>query len=87
MTYSCVMLLFLYTAGPLALARSLLTVDVEPFFVLNSDIICNFPFKEMVEFHKSHRKEGTIVVRMLFCYCVFSLYLALSSGIVLGDKS
>lgn len=46
----------------MALARSLLTVDEEPFFVLNSDIICNFPFKEMVQFHKAHGKEGTIVV-------------------------
>ncbi|XP_062522908.1 mannose-1-phosphate guanyltransferase beta-A-like [Corticium candelabrum] len=50
------------TAGPLALARKLLTTDSEPFFVLNSDIICNFPFKEMLQFHKSHGKEGTIVV-------------------------
>lgn len=50
------------TAGPLALARTLLTTDSEPFFVLNSDIICNFPFKEMVTFHKSHGKEGTLVV-------------------------
>lgn len=49
------------TAGPLALARKLLTVDDEPFFVLNSDIICDFPFKEMVKFHKQHGKEGTLV--------------------------
>lgn len=49
------------TAGPLALARSILEGD-EPFFVLNSDIICEFPFKEMVLFHQHHGKEGTIVV-------------------------
>lgn len=50
------------TAGPLALAREILTRDDEPFFVLNSDITCEFPFKEMVKFHKNHGKEGTIVV-------------------------
>ncbi|XP_025107194.1 mannose-1-phosphate guanyltransferase beta-A-like [Pomacea canaliculata] len=50
------------TAGPLALARDILTQDKEPFFVLNSDIICDFPFKDMVKFHKHHGKEGTIVV-------------------------
>merc|ERR1711997_1108928 len=50
------------TAGPLALAREVLGKDDAPFFVLNSDVICDFPFKEMVEFHKSHGREGTIVV-------------------------
>jgi len=50
------------TAGPLALSREILAKDDEPFFVLNSDVICDFPFKEMVEFHKQHGKEGTIVV-------------------------
>lgn len=50
------------TAGPLALARELLTEDEDPFFVLNSDIICDFPFKDMLAFHKNHGKEGTIVV-------------------------
>lgn len=33
-----------------------------PFFVLNSDIICDFPFQKMIDFHKSHQGEGTIVV-------------------------
>ncbi|XP_041350347.1 mannose-1-phosphate guanyltransferase beta-like [Gigantopelta aegis] len=50
------------TAGPLALAKELLTQDDDPFFVLNSDIICDFPFKDMLLFHKHHGKEGTIVV-------------------------
>eukprot|EP00123_Amoebidium_parasiticum_P008992 comp19138_c0_seq1/m.21792 comp19138_c0_seq1/g.21792 ORF comp19138_c0_seq1/g.21792 comp19138_c0_seq1/m.21792 type:complete len:335 (-) comp19138_c0_seq1:202-1206(-) len=49
------------TAGPLALARELLD-GTEPFFVLNSDIICKFPFEKMVAFHKAHGKEGTIAV-------------------------
>jgi mannose-1-phosphate guanylyltransferase len=50
------------TAGPLALASHILGADDEPFFVLNSDVICEFPFKEAVEFHKAHGGEGTILV-------------------------
>ncbi|TPX73011.1 hypothetical protein SpCBS45565_g00331 [Spizellomyces sp. 'palustris'] len=50
------------TAGPLALARDVLAKDSEPFFVLNSDVICDFPFHEMAAFHKAHGGEGTILV-------------------------
>lgn len=50
------------TAGPLKLAEKILGKDDSPFFVLNSDIICDFPFKELAEFHKRHSDEGTIVV-------------------------
>ena len=44
------------TAGPLALARELLSASPEPFFVLNSDVICDFPFKELAKFHRNHGK-------------------------------
>lgn len=54
------------TGGPLALARDKLLGDNnnndEPFFVLNSDVICDYPFAQMLEFHKNHGKEGTLVV-------------------------
>jgi len=50
------------TAGPLALAKSILMTSSEPFFVLNSDVICDFPFRELDKFHRNHGKEGTIVV-------------------------
>lgn len=50
------------TAGPLALAKQILTTSTEPFFVLNSDIICDFPFKQLERFHRDHGREGTIVV-------------------------
>lgn len=50
------------TAGPLALARDILMSSDEPFFVLNSDIICDFPFRELESFHRNHGQEGTIVV-------------------------
>lgn len=53
------------TAGPLALAKEKLLSnggDKTPFFLLNSDVICDYPFEQMLNFHKSHGKEGTIVV-------------------------
>ncbi|CAG8493400.1 1574_t:CDS:2 [Ambispora leptoticha] len=50
------------TAGPLALAREILGKDHLPFFVLNSDIICEYPFELLRDFHAAHGKEGTIVV-------------------------
>ncbi|KAG0322276.1 mannose-1-phosphate guanyltransferase [Linnemannia gamsii] len=50
------------TAGPLALARDILGKDDSPFFVLNSDVICDFPFHELKAFHEAHGNEGTIVV-------------------------
>ena len=50
------------TAGPLALARDILGKDDEPFFVLNSDVICEFPFQDLINFHNAHGGEGTILV-------------------------
>lgn len=44
------------------MAKKHLTEDDEPFFVLNSDIICEFPFKSLYEFHRNHGRQGTIVV-------------------------
>jgi len=56
------------TAGPLALAAASLSTDrdgnpsSDPFFVLNSDVICPFPFQKFLEFHRNHGQEGTILV-------------------------
>lgn len=50
------------TAGPLALARELLD-DGDPFFVFNSDVICEYRLQEFLDFHKNHGGEGTILVR------------------------
>ncbi|KAJ3025048.1 UNVERIFIED_CONTAM: mannose-1-phosphate guanyltransferase [Siphonaria sp. JEL0065] len=49
------------TAGPLALARDILMKDDDVFFVLNSDVICEFPFEGLLAFHKSHGCEGTLM--------------------------
>ncbi|KAJ1890042.1 mannose-1-phosphate guanyltransferase [Kickxella alabastrina] len=49
------------TAGPLALARDILGKDDSPFFVLNADVTCEYPFEKMRDFHLSHGGEGTIL--------------------------
>ena len=50
------------TAGPLKLAEKILGKDENPFFVLNSDVICEYPFSQLAAFHAIHGNEGTIVV-------------------------
>lgn len=51
------------TAGPLALARDkLVDGSGEPFFVLNSDVISEYPFAELIKFHKIHGGDATIMV-------------------------
>lgn len=51
------------TAGPLALAREILDDGSgTPFFVLNSDVTCDYPLRELMEYHKSKGAEATILV-------------------------
>jgi mannose-1-phosphate guanylyltransferase len=51
------------TAGPLALARKTLDDGSgDPFFVLNSDVISEYPLKDMLDFHRAHNAEATIMV-------------------------
>lgn len=51
------------TAGPLALARDKLLDDSgDPFFVLNSDVIHEYPLHQMIDFHKSHGGQASIMV-------------------------
>jgi hypothetical protein len=51
------------TAGPLALARDLLDDGSgKPFFVLNSDVVCPYPMKDMLDFHIARGAEATILV-------------------------
>ena len=52
------------TAGPLKLAQKH-CVENNPsgmVFVFNSDVICDYPLQRLIEFHKSHGKEGTLMV-------------------------
>jgi mannose-1-phosphate guanylyltransferase len=48
------------TAGPLALARAHLETASD-IFVLNSDVICEFPLQDMLDFHRRHDHEGMVV--------------------------
>lgn len=52
------------TAGPIRLAKDIILKDNtdDLLFVFNSDVICHYPLDKMVDFHKSHGKQGTIMV-------------------------
>lgn len=51
------------TAGSLALAKDKLDDDSGvPFFVLNSDVMSEFPLRELIWFHKSRGGEASIMV-------------------------
>lgn len=52
------------TAGPIRLAKDLILNDNPSglLFVFNSDVICHYPLDKLIEFHKSHGGEGTIMV-------------------------
>ncbi|CCW63722.1 unnamed protein product [Phytomonas sp. EM1] len=50
------------TAGPLSLMRDILMQDDNPFFVLNSDVVCEYPLEDFIKFHRGHGKEGSIMV-------------------------
>ena len=70
------------TAGPIRLAETILrnnAVDNEPFFVFNSDVICEFPLTEMLAYHKAHGREGTI--------CVTRVEDPSKFGVVVSDES
>ncbi|CAI5482828.1 unnamed protein product [Closterium sp. Yama58-4] len=55
------------TAGPLALAKNILLKSTassppQPFFMLNSDVICDYPFKGLLDLHISRGAEATLMV-------------------------
>lgn len=48
------------TAGCLGLAKDILR-DEECFFMLNSDVICNYPLDDLRKFHLDNKAEATIL--------------------------
>ena len=51
------------TAGPLALAKDILDDGSgEPFFVMNSDVICAYPLADMMAHHMRKNAEATLLV-------------------------
>ena len=49
------------TAGPLSLIANKLH-ESEYFFVLNSDVICTYPLKQMAKFHETTHAEATVLL-------------------------
>jgi mannose-1-phosphate guanylyltransferase len=68
------------TAGPIHLARSHLLADSEPFFMFNSDVICDFPLTAMLAFHRAHGGEGTILVTQVSDPSKYGVVVADGSG-------
>ena len=68
------------TAGPIRLAENILREgrDDEPFFVFNSDVICDFPLSAMLKYHKAHGGSGTI--------CVTKVADPSTYGVVVSDN-
>eukprot|EP01083_Nonionella_stella_P157858 512953_1 len=51
------------TAGPIKLNEDLLNInDPDPFFMLNADVIADYQFDKLLQFHCKHKAEGTIYV-------------------------
>ncbi|KAK9098810.1 hypothetical protein Syun_025855 [Stephania yunnanensis] len=40
-------------------------MDGGPFFVLNSNVICEYPLESLIDFHKSHNREAFIIIEVL----------------------
>ena len=70
------------TAGPIRLAEKIIREGGanEPFFVFNSDVICDFPLLQMLEFHRSHGGEGTICVTQVEDPSKYGVVVSSSSG-------
>jgi mannose-1-phosphate guanylyltransferase len=69
------------TAGPLALARELLD-DGDPFFVFNSDVICEYRLAEFLDFHQRHGAEGTILVTRVDEPSKYGVVVASDDGMI-----
>lgn len=48
------------TAGPIKLAERFLN-DGDPFFVLNSDVACSYPFEDMIAYQKQTKAAGVLL--------------------------
>lgn len=71
------------TAGPLVLAKELLNMeDPDPFFMLNADVTSTYPFKQLLEFHLNHGKEGTILVTKVEDPSKYGVVVAAEDGAI-----
>lgn len=67
------------TAGPIKLAEPFLN-DGEPFFVLNSDVSCEYPFKDMIDFQKKTNASGVLLATPVEDPSKFGVILYEDSG-------
>ena len=73
------------TAGPIILAKDLiLGKDNESglLSVFNSDVICHYPLDKMVDYHKSHGGEGTIMVTQVEDPTKYGVVVADDKGLI-----
>ena len=52
------------TAGPLKAAEAMITADganAAPFIVVNSDVLCNYPLRDLLHVHMKYQREGTVL--------------------------
>jgi mannose-1-phosphate guanylyltransferase len=52
------------------------------FFVFNSDVICDYPLDKFVAFHKSHGKEGTLLVTTVSDPSKYGVVIANEEGLI-----
>ena len=51
------------TAGPLKAAEEMITHGTEdaPFIVVNSDVLCTYPLRDLLHLHIKHARAGTVL--------------------------
>jgi len=58
------------TAGPLKHAEALITdngTNDTPFIVVNSDVLCSYPLRDLLHLHNKHGREGTVLTTRADC--------------------
>ena len=75
------------TGGPLGLARDKLLAnadgsETECVFVLNSDVACEFPFEKLLNFHRAHGGEGTIMTTPVDEPSKYGVVLSNADGLI-----
>jgi mannose-1-phosphate guanylyltransferase len=69
------------TGGPLSLCRDKLDMgDSDPFFMLNADVTSTYPFQQLLDFHRAHGREGTIMVTQVDDPSKYGVVVAKDNG-------
>lgn len=70
------------TAGPIRLAEKIIKENNTEglFFVFNSDVICEYPLDQLIQYHKNHGKQGTIIVTQVKDPSKYGVVVAKTDG-------